>query len=155
MSDTTSPDTVSGFATNDGNDLDVRYLQPQTEATKTLVCNALLTRIGVQQETPLTGTTSPYTLPIDAFVIFTAKRTGSGDFWGDAVVKLSMYVNDELVYTGTKTAGYGVTVAVEKTIEGFYKAGTVFKATSSSSNDNNGAFTFKVIANPYSLYKIE
>lgn len=150
----------SGFETADGKDLDKRYmlqsefLENDVELNK--VVDAVLINVGVLQQDPINGVSSPYTLPAEAFVKFRAYINVRSGAMRGSDISLTMYIDDEVVFTGSKHAERGGnTATLEKTITGFYKAGTIFKANFTHSGATTPTQTFSVTASPYSLYKIE
>lgn len=119
------------------------------------LCDVILANIGVLQQDAVTGTSNPYTLPKEGYVICNISASqyfgvSQGEGLGGTVA-LTLYVDNKVVYTKTQNF-YGTSSgSLSHTYTGFCKAGTVFKLAVGSGD--KGAMTVKL--NPYSLYKIE
>lgn len=150
--ETLAETNTSGFVTSDGKDLDERYLKSDNDQVTDLVCDIALQNIGVIQQSPINGTTNPYTLPISGYCNITAKYNVSA--LGGTHTEVHILKNGETVSTNTLETGGYVGEYFDWTVTTYW-SGHCDQGDEISASASGGilqSLNLTVSASPYALY---
>lgn len=153
----------SGYVTKDGKDLDERYLHPKDKTSRDDILDTVLYGLGIIQQSTVTGTTNPYTMPRDGFITWYGKLVHEGiEDYDDYYNYLHFWVNDEEVHVIQSSRGnWDVTGDHSKdppnasgTITRTCRSGDILKVTGTGASARMKV-SQRITITPYALYRYD